>query len=84
MLQVAQVAVCSENTQTECNHHVEFVNVKAGGMYSSWQALKCQGACFANLCLAESTRYRGYCGVTTLVLVAITARGVGVGTVASC
>jgi len=23
----AKVAVCCENTQTECNHHAEFVNV---------------------------------------------------------
>jgi hypothetical protein len=23
---------CSENKQTECNHHVEFVNVKPGDM----------------------------------------------------
>ena len=30
MLYRAKVAVCSENTQTECNHHVEFVNVKPG------------------------------------------------------
>jgi len=27
----AKVAVCSENIQTENNHHVEFVNVKSGG-----------------------------------------------------
>jgi hypothetical protein len=31
MLYKAKVAVCSENTQTECNEQVEFLNVKAGG-----------------------------------------------------
>ena len=31
MLYKAKVAVCSENTQTEGNHHVEFFNVKPVG-----------------------------------------------------
>ena len=32
MLYKAKFAVCSENTQTESNQHVEFVNVKPGCM----------------------------------------------------
>jgi len=40
MSRQAKVAVCSENTQTECNHHVEFVNVKTGCSQCSWQTLK--------------------------------------------
>ena len=32
MLYKAKVAVCSENTKMECNHHVEYVNVRTGGM----------------------------------------------------
>jgi hypothetical protein len=34
MFYKARVAVCSEihkNTQTQCEHHVEFFNVKPGG-----------------------------------------------------
>jgi len=31
MLYKARVAVCSQNTKTECNQHVEYVNVKSGG-----------------------------------------------------
>ena len=31
MLYKAKVALCSENTQTESNQHVEFLNVKLGG-----------------------------------------------------
>jgi hypothetical protein len=31
ILHKAKAAVCSENTQTECNHHVEFLNVKSLG-----------------------------------------------------
>ena len=40
MLYKATVAVCSENIYTECNHHLEIVNVKTVGTYSYWQALK--------------------------------------------
>ena len=31
MLYKAKVAVYSHNIQTECNHYVEFLNVKSGG-----------------------------------------------------
>jgi hypothetical protein len=30
MLYNTKAFVCSENTQTECNHHVELLNVKPG------------------------------------------------------
>ena len=30
MLYKAEFAVCSEHTQTESNHYVEFLNVKTG------------------------------------------------------
>ena len=34
MMHKAKVAVCSENTQTECNQHVEMKNVKPGGTWA--------------------------------------------------
>ena len=40
MLYKATVAVCSDNTITECNLHLECANVKTVGKESCWQTLK--------------------------------------------
>jgi len=32
MLYKVKVSVCCENSQTQGNHHVEFLNVRPGGM----------------------------------------------------
>ena len=40
MLNKTTVAVCSDNTITECNHHLECANVKTVGKESCWLTLK--------------------------------------------